>query len=227
MEKKLCIGDIVAIKNSNTYAIVDFINYKNADGKVVYEDLLGKGVELSKIEDFSIIPNSSHCEWGWYKIEDISSIVESAERWADEPSDGEEDDDLIEIDRVKLEPYKTYKAVKIVYDTPFCGTTETNYYIFPDGIDEEIYDIGNLFNEDYALSHAESFGYGFEDYLEQNVDGYDPENSEDFDRDDYWEDYETSVMENCYYQEISVCIADGDLDDGNYFYVLTPDGKRL
>lgn len=227
MENKLCVGDIVRLKDGDIFGIVDCINYKGADGKVIYNDglLFGQGMELSKIESFSIIPNTPNTKWAWYKVKEISDIVESAKKWANDVPDGNENDkETFIADRVELECDKTYKAVKVVYDTPFCGTMDTTYYIFPDGISEN-FNIKDLFSEEEALSHAESYQYSFEDYLEQYADGYEPGKGLDYDSDCYWDDYVTSVMEYCFCEEIEVCEADGDLDDGIYFYVLTPDGK--
>lgn len=83
MENKLCVGDIVRLKDG-TIGLVNSIDCYDADGDLVeIETILGNGLPLKEVNEFSIIRNN-HGQTAWFSVKDyvctesnINNILES------------------------------------------------------------------------------------------------------------------------------------------------------
>ena len=84
------------------------------------------------------------------------------------------------------------RHIKIFLSTPYVGT-DAYRYLHTDMSDSALWE----FLEEEAVSYNESFGYEFNDWMDENA----TDTPED-EWPDYWDDYVCSVTECCAWEEM-------------------------
>ena len=86
------------------------------------------------------------------------------------------------------------RYIIVTLSTPYVGTDDTRY-LYTDASDAEIWE----YLREEAISHNESFGYEFSEWMEENA----PDTPED-EWSDYWDDYVLCVCECCGWTETTL-----------------------
>ena len=84
------------------------------------------------------------------------------------------------------------RYIKMTLSTNYVGTDDYRY-LHTDMSDAELWE----YMREEALSHNESFGCGFAEWMQENV----PDTPED-EWDEYWDDYVVDICECCGWEEL-------------------------